>query len=174
MKRALADGLELDDDKSRIDRTEVHRYLGGESYWAKGRPRETQDRLIDLMAGTANPTESEARSQMQQDMIRVFEAQRLISLQTIFDLADSLEKVTKGQKIDTALVNKLAARISEIQLPRSSLSSIERNSLSFGYWSEKHIENQRKVNLRAAVDKAANDPEKLKSARDDQRRLATG
>ncbi|MGN6798698.1 MAG: GNAT family N-acetyltransferase [Gaiellaceae bacterium] len=50
MKRSLADGLELDDDKCRIDRTEVHRYLGGESYWAKGRSRETQDRLIDQAA----------------------------------------------------------------------------------------------------------------------------
>ncbi|HST15146.1 MAG TPA: GNAT family N-acetyltransferase [Gaiellaceae bacterium] len=47
MKRVLSDGLELDDDKSRIDRAEVHRYLCNESYWAKGRPRETQDRLVD-------------------------------------------------------------------------------------------------------------------------------
>ena len=47
MKRALGDGLELDDDKGRIDRAEVHRFLSEESYWATGRPRETQDRLID-------------------------------------------------------------------------------------------------------------------------------
>ena len=47
MKRMLADGLELDDDKDRIDRAAVHRYLCDESYWAAGRPRETQDRLID-------------------------------------------------------------------------------------------------------------------------------
>lgn len=47
MKRELGDGLELDDDKARIDRGEVHRFLSEESYWAKGRPRETQDRLID-------------------------------------------------------------------------------------------------------------------------------
>ena len=47
MKRALDDGLELDDDKARIDRAAVHRYLGGESYWAKGRPRDVQDRLIE-------------------------------------------------------------------------------------------------------------------------------
>lgn len=50
MKRGLGDGLELDDDKSRIDRAEVHRYLCDESYWATGRPRETQDRLIDEAA----------------------------------------------------------------------------------------------------------------------------
>ena len=45
MKRTV-DGLELDDDRSRIDGAEVHRYLCDESYWAAGRPRETQDRLI--------------------------------------------------------------------------------------------------------------------------------
>ena len=37
MKRVLADGLELDDDKTRIDRAEVHRFLCDESYWAAGR-----------------------------------------------------------------------------------------------------------------------------------------
>ena len=47
MRRELGDGYELDDDKGRIDRAAVHGYIGGESYWAKGRPRETQDRLID-------------------------------------------------------------------------------------------------------------------------------
>ena len=47
MKRELGNGIELDDDKARIDRVEVHRWLSEVSYWAAGRPRETQDRLID-------------------------------------------------------------------------------------------------------------------------------
>jgi len=46
MRRRLDAGLELDDDRRRIDSAEVHRFLSEESYWAKGRPRETQDRLI--------------------------------------------------------------------------------------------------------------------------------
>ena len=46
MIRGLDGGVELDDDKSRVDRAEVHRFLSEESYWAAGRPRETQDRLI--------------------------------------------------------------------------------------------------------------------------------
>jgi predicted N-acetyltransferase YhbS len=50
VKRVLADGLELDDDKDRIDRAEVHRFLSEESYWAAGRPRETVDHLIDTAA----------------------------------------------------------------------------------------------------------------------------
>jgi ribosomal protein S18 acetylase RimI-like enzyme len=47
VRRELGDGIELDDDKARIDRREVHRFLSEESYWAAGRSRETQDTLID-------------------------------------------------------------------------------------------------------------------------------
>ena len=50
MKRNLGDGYELDDDPARIDREAVHRYLSEESYWARGRPREVQDELIDNAA----------------------------------------------------------------------------------------------------------------------------
>ena len=46
MKRPLGGVLELDDDRTRVDRAEVHRFLSEESYWAAGRPRTTQDRLI--------------------------------------------------------------------------------------------------------------------------------
>jgi GNAT superfamily N-acetyltransferase len=47
VKRDLGNGIEVDDDKARIDRAEVHRFLSEVSYWAAGRPRETQDALID-------------------------------------------------------------------------------------------------------------------------------
>ena len=47
MKRSLPNGYELDDDRSRLDREAIHAYLGGVSYWAKGRTREQQDELID-------------------------------------------------------------------------------------------------------------------------------
>jgi len=47
VKRDLGEGYELDDDPARIDRDAVHAYLGGVSYWAKGRSREVQDELID-------------------------------------------------------------------------------------------------------------------------------
>ena len=46
MRRDLGDGFELDDAKERIDLDEVHRFLSEVSYWAKGRPRDVQDRLV--------------------------------------------------------------------------------------------------------------------------------
>jgi hypothetical protein len=88
-----------------------------------------------------------------------------VSLTTLFELADNLESVARGEKLNTVLAGKLASRISEITLPRSALSTAEKNSLSFGYWTEKHIDNQRKINLRNAIEKAANDANKLKDIR---------
>lgn len=46
MRRELPGGYELDDDAARIDIDAVHRYLSGDSYWAKGRPREIVVELI--------------------------------------------------------------------------------------------------------------------------------
>ncbi len=124
-----------------------------------------QDRMMDLVAGSSTHLESDALTQVLQDEIRIFESQRLVSLQVLFELADNLEAVAKGEKLNMALAAKLAARISEIQLPRSSLSTTEKNAMSFGYWTEKHVDNQRKLNLRAAIEKAQNDAEKLKDIR---------
>ena len=50
MIRTLTDGIELDDSKDRIDREEVHRFLSEVAYWALGRSRELQNRLIDNAA----------------------------------------------------------------------------------------------------------------------------
>src|SRR5438132_759788 len=46
MKRQIEGGYELDDDPARVDVDAVHDYLANESYWAKGRSRETVERLV--------------------------------------------------------------------------------------------------------------------------------
>jgi hypothetical protein len=124
-----------------------------------------QDRMIDLLAGTAADNSSDTHQQMIEEMIRVFEAQRLVSLSTLSELADNLDSVGRGERLNTALAGRLASRISEVQLPRASITGEEKSALSFGYWTERHIEAQRKINLRATIDKSANDPQKLKDLR---------
>ncbi len=125
---------------------------------------EPHEKMLDLMAGSSK--DSETHELVVQDLMRILEAQRIISLDTLFQLADHIEAVAKGEKLDPKLVNKLASRISEIQLPRGSLSANEKNAMGFGYWTDKmHIEGERKLNLRAAIEKAAGDPEKVKDAR---------
>ena len=124
-----------------------------------------QDRMIDLLAGTGAANSSDVHARMIEELIRMFEAQRLVALNTLFDLGNNLDSVSKGEKLNTALAGRLATRISEIQLPRGSLTEQEQSALSFGYWVNKHIDAQRKLNLRAAIEKAANDPQKLKDLR---------
>jgi GNAT superfamily N-acetyltransferase len=46
MRRALADGYELDDDRDRVDVDAVHAFLSSEAYWVPGRSRETIARLV--------------------------------------------------------------------------------------------------------------------------------
>jgi hypothetical protein len=124
-----------------------------------------QDRMIDLLAGAAEPADGDSHAQLVEEMIRIFESQRLITLTTLFDLVDNLESLSRGEKVNQALITKAAGRIAEIQLPRASLSTVEKNQLAFGYWPEKHIEQQRKLNLRALIDRSGNDPKKLDEIR---------
>jgi hypothetical protein len=124
-----------------------------------------QERMMDLLAGTSAPVGSDAYQRLVEDQIRVFEAQRLVSLDTLFDLADNLEGVAKGQALNTALVGRLANRMSEIQLPQADLSGPEKSTSAFGYWTERHIDAQRKINLRRDIEKSANNPKELADLR---------
>ena len=121
--------------------------------------------ILSLLAGASNPSDTETHRTIVAEMHKVFDAQRLVSLKTIFDIDENLSAPSTGGKMNVALVNRLSARIIEQQPPRSSLSGAERNAMAFGYWVDKHIENERKINFRAIVDKAASDPVKLKDAR---------
>jgi len=98
-------------------------------------------------------------------MLRIFEAQKLISLKTLFDLDDQLQAAARGEKPNAAVLNRLAARVSDLNLPKGTLTAQERNNTAFGYYSERHIDWERKLNLRAVIEKAGGQPEKLKEAR---------
>lgn len=43
---ATRDGYEIDDDPGRLDVAVIHAFLSQESYWAKGRSRETVQRAL--------------------------------------------------------------------------------------------------------------------------------
>lgn len=130
-----------------------------------GLDAQPQERMLSLLSGVVNPKDTEAQDSLVTEMQHVLEAQRILSLDVIMQLADNLEGVSQGKPLDAALAAKLASRVSEIELPRTSLSGAEKNALAFGYYTEKHIENERKLNMRAAIDRAQKDPAKLKDLR---------
>jgi GNAT superfamily N-acetyltransferase len=46
VRREVSPGIELDDDRARIDVATVHRYVSEHAYWALGRPYEAMHHLI--------------------------------------------------------------------------------------------------------------------------------
>lgn len=44
---SLPEGYEISTDPDRIDAARVHHWLATDAYWARGRPREKQDRAIE-------------------------------------------------------------------------------------------------------------------------------
>jgi hypothetical protein len=145
-------------------RSGVETLLSSASGGPAGSAAGTEKRLVDLLAGAPASADSDARQQAALEIDRILEAQRIVSMDALFQLADYFSAAARGEK-PPAAVNKLAASIAEIQLPRPPLTAGERNALSFGYWPERHIEAQRGLNLRAAIEKAAGDPEKSKDLR---------
>jgi ribosomal protein S18 acetylase RimI-like enzyme len=49
-RRLIARGLELDDDRERVDLDAVHDYLTNESHWARGRSRADMERAFAAAA----------------------------------------------------------------------------------------------------------------------------
>jgi hypothetical protein len=126
---------------------------------------QPQEQLIGLLAGASPSEDSEVRAQIETEIVRILEAQRMVSLDTLFSIADHLEAVAKGGKLDPKVVAKLSSRVAEIPAPRAALSANEKNAMGFGYWTDKHVDAERKVNLRSAIEKASGDPEKVRDVR---------
>ncbi|MGA2714938.1 MAG: hypothetical protein ABSG41_17700 [Bryobacteraceae bacterium] len=123
------------------------------------------ERMLALLAGGPRPDDSETRAELVQQEQRIFEAQKLLPVDFLFSLADNLQGIAKGEKLSAQLASRLAARVADIQLPRNSMSGAEKNASGSGYFVDKHVDDERKLNLRAIIDKAAKDPEKLKDIR---------
>jgi hypothetical protein len=146
-------------------RTGVTLLLKASGASLSGKDGSVQDKMLALLAGGPRLDDSDARAELVQQEKRIFEAQKLLPLDLLFELADNLQAVSKGEKLNAQLSSRLAARVAEIQLPRNSMTGAEKNAAAFGYYVDRHIDDERKVNLRAIIDKAAKDPEKLKDIR---------
>lgn len=124
-----------------------------------------QEKMLDLLGGSLTPADTDTHATLVAELGRIFEAQKLISLKVLFDLDDQLALLAKGEKPDTALLNRLAAKVTDLNLPKSSLSPVERMSSAFGYWVDHHIDSERKLSFRALLDKAQGSPDRIRELR---------
>jgi hypothetical protein len=109
-----------------------------------------QEQMTELLVGALRPANPPAPPCPAENFLRIFDQQQLISMDRLFALADGLAK----GKVDPATVKAVReqlSRFAEVQSLRGSLSSEERSTLAYGYWSQRHIDQERKFNLGALL-----------------------
>ena len=124
-----------------------------------------QEQTLGLLAGSLSPSDPDTQALLVGELNRVVEAQKLVSLKALFDFADQLAGSAQSGKPDTAVLNRLAAPLSEFNLPKPNLPSTERVGFIAGSAVERHLEAERKLNLRAQIEKAQGQPDKLRDLR---------
>ncbi len=105
-----------------------------------------QEQMVELLVGKLRSSRPDEPPSPAENMLRVFDSQLLVPLDTLFALADQAGKQAIDGKTLKALDEQLS-RLQETQSLHASLSPSERSSMSYGYWSEKHIEQERKLNI---------------------------
>ncbi len=124
-----------------------------------------QEQLLDLLTGGTASAMPEVQDEARAEMQAHLDAQRLVPLDLLFDVADHAEAVGKGGKADAALLSRMNARVAAIESPRSPLTTAEKNAQAFGYLPDRHIEAERKLNIRSAIDRAGRDAAKQQEVR---------
>jgi hypothetical protein len=109
-----------------------------------------QDRVVALLVGKLRNYNGSVSSPAE-NFLRIYDAQRLLSVDSLFSLADALtNKTSPDPKVVKTVADQLN-RIEETQASRGDLSPQERNSFALGYWSTKHVEAEQKFNLQALL-----------------------
>ncbi|MBV9181838.1 MAG: hypothetical protein JO356_11040, partial [Acidobacteria bacterium] len=103
-----------------------------------------QLRIAELLVGKHRSPSETAPFSPSDHFLRVYDAQRLISFDTFF--AITAGKGAPDPKVVKSLTVQLD-RIAEADSTRNTLSTEERNAFSPGYWSSRHVEQERKFNL---------------------------
>jgi hypothetical protein len=132
---------------------------------ATGKPEASQDEIIDLLAGPSQATADGERvhEELANSLRSVMEGQRLVSLDTILALGDSLERIAKGKPADQGLL-PLARELSEFEMPRPIFTGNERTQWAAGIYNNRHTELQMKTDLTKVI-KSPGSPGQLEQAR---------
>jgi hypothetical protein len=111
-----------------------------------GHTGSREEQLVELLVGKVRASNPSAPFSPAENFLRVFDAQRLIRLDSLFTMADRIGKGPVDQKTMKNIDEQLA-RLEDTESLRGSLSAAEKNAMAVGYWSEKHIDQERKVNF---------------------------
>jgi hypothetical protein len=125
-----------------VGRSGVKLLLASARSGSQGGP---QERLMELMVGRVE-REPDGLVSPAERFLKIFDAQSLVSLDNLFALSDHLSSKSVDTKNLKAITQQLS-RLEEAESSKNSLSSQEKNFYSVGYWSQRHIEQEHKLDF---------------------------
>ena len=127
-------------DAGKTSLTEIFRFAG--------KPRASQDEIIELLAGPPQTTpEGMLMHREVANRIRsVLDDQRLVSLDTILAVGDGLLAKSRGSRPEEYVV-LLAAQTQEFEMPRPIFTSGERTEWAAGIYNNHHTDAEMRSNL---------------------------
>ena len=125
----------------------------------------SQGSLVDLLAGPdeSSPEAQRVRSVMAMKIRSVLNAQRLVSLDTLFALGDGLNQMAHGEALASTLL-PLAGELREFQLPKPILPSSERDPVAYTLYQNAHLKSEMQTDI-AKIIKSTRSPKALAAAR---------
>jgi hypothetical protein len=115
---------------------------------ATGQSNLSEDEMVALLAG---PAQSSAESQrVRQDLANrirsVLDAQRLVSLDTLFSLRDGLDQIARGQADERALISE-AGELREFGMPKPIFTEQERAEWAGNLYKDVHTQAEMRTDL---------------------------
>ena len=134
--------------------------------FSTGKPRGSQDDIIELLAGPvqATPEGQQMHREIANRIRSVLDDQRLVSLDTITAVGEGLTEKARGQRPqDYAIL--LAAQTREFEMPRPIFTNSERSEWAAGVYNNHHTD----VEMRTDLPRLLKSPSASKTQLDDGR-----
>ncbi|MEO5535796.1 MAG: GNAT family N-acetyltransferase [Pseudolysinimonas sp.] len=132
----MADDIRISDDPAELDRDRIYRWIGEQSYWAKGRARERQEAAID---GSWNFGAYDSTTGEQLGFARL-----VTDRATFAWLCDVfVDEGARGRRVGKSLMAAIAAALDELGMPRTMLATADAHGLYAQYGFEPLAEPER-------------------------------
>lgn len=131
---------------------------------ASGQTDLSQDEFVLLLAGPGQPTREGqlVRDEIAKRIQAVFEAQRLVSLDTLFSLGTGLDRLAQGKATADSLL-PLAAELREFEMPRPIFTPTEKIQFQRDRADTRHTTLQTRTNLTRIIKSGS--PQEMAEAR---------
>ncbi|HLY62285.1 MAG TPA: hypothetical protein VKV95_16205 [Terriglobia bacterium] len=145
-------------DASRTSLGEIWRAAAGKTYLS-------QKEIVDLLSGPdqSSPEGTQVKQELANKMRSVLDAQRLVSLDDLFALANGLSHITPGEQSTDGLA-ALAGELREFEMPKPIFTPQERSEWAVGLYHDDHLQLEMGTDFKKLIS-GPGSPKELAEAR---------